>query len=199
MAEAVQELYPGTQVTIGPVIENGFYYDFARDEPFTPEDLPKIEAKMREIVARDSPFTCEVMDRKQAKKLFADKGEIFKLELIDAIPEGEEIKIYSQGEWLDLCRGPHMTSTGKLGKGFKLLEDRRRLLARRFEQRRMLQRIYGTAWATRRSSRPISTGSKRPRSATIAASAGRWICSTSRKRRRARCSGTPRAGRCSRR
>ena len=122
MAEAVQELYPGTQVTIGPVIENGFYYDFARDEPFTPDDLPKIEAKMREIIARDAPFSCEVVDRKAAKKLFADKGEIFKLELIDAIPEGDEIKIYSQREWLDLCRGPHMTSTGKVGKGFKLLK-----------------------------------------------------------------------------
>ena len=86
MAEAVQELYPGTQVTIGPVIENGFYYDFARDEPFTPEDLPVIEAKMREIVARDSPFSCEVIDRETAKRLFAGKGEMFKLELIDAIP-----------------------------------------------------------------------------------------------------------------
>src|SRR5688572_27135096 len=114
MAQAVQELYPGTQVTIGPVIENGFYYDFARDDPFTPDDLPKIEAKMREIVARDAPFTCEVMDRKQAKQLFAGKGETFKLELIDAIPEGDEIKIYSQHDWLDLCRGPHMTSTGKV-------------------------------------------------------------------------------------
>ncbi|HCL61947.1 MAG TPA: threonine--tRNA ligase, partial [Rhizobiales bacterium] len=105
MAEAVQELYPGTQVTIGPVIENGFYYDFARDEPFTPDDLPVIEAKMAEIIARDSPFTCEVVDRKAAKKLFADKGETFKLELIDAIPAGDEIRIYSQREWLDLCRG----------------------------------------------------------------------------------------------
>src|SRR5215467_15437193 len=122
MAEAVQELYPGTQVTIGPVIENGFYYDFARDEPFTPEDLPKIESKMREIVARDRPFTCEVVDRKKAKELFKKKGESFKVELIDAIPDGEEIKLYLQGGWLDLCRGPHMTSTGKVGKGFKLLK-----------------------------------------------------------------------------
>jgi threonyl-tRNA synthetase len=112
MAEAVQELYPGTQVTIGPVIENGFYYDFARKEPFTPDDLPRIEAKMAEIVARDRPFTCEVVDRNKAKALFKKKGETFKLELIDAIPEGEDVKLYSQGEWLDLCRGPHMTSTG---------------------------------------------------------------------------------------
>ncbi len=147
MAQAVQELYPGTQVTIGPVIENGFYYDFARDEPFTPDDLPKIEAKMREIIARDAPFTCEVIDRKQAKKLFADKGETFKLELIDAIPEGDEIKIYSQREWLDLCRGPHMTSTGKVGKGFKLLKIAGAYW-RGDSNNPMLQRIYGTAWAS---------------------------------------------------
>ncbi|MGB8710072.1 MAG: threonine--tRNA ligase [Methyloceanibacter sp.] len=147
MAEAVQELYPGTQVTIGPVIENGFYYDFARPEPFTPEDLPVIEAKMREIVARDSPFTCEVMDRAEAKKLFANMGEKFKLELIDAIPEGEEIKIYSQREWLDLCRGPHMTSTGKVGKGFKLLKIAGAYW-RGDSNNPMLQRIYGTAWAS---------------------------------------------------
>jgi threonyl-tRNA synthetase len=147
MAEAVQELYPGTQVTIGPVIENGFYYDFARDEPFTPEDLPVIESKMREIIARDSPFTCEVMDRAKAKKLCADKGEIFKLELIDAIPEGDEIRIYSQREWLDLCRGPHMTSTGKVGKGFKLLKIAGAYW-RGDSNNPMLQRIYGTAWAS---------------------------------------------------
>jgi threonyl-tRNA synthetase len=147
MAEAVQELYPGTQVTIGPVIENGFYYDFARDEAFTPEDLPVIEAKMREIVARDSPFSCEVVDRETAKRLFADKGEMFKLELIDAIPEGDEIKIYSQREWLDLCRGPHMTSTGKVGKGFKLLKIAGAYW-RGDSTRPMLQRIYGTAWAS---------------------------------------------------
>ena len=147
MAEAVQELYPGTQVTIGPVIDDGFYYDFARDEAFTPEDLPAIEAKMREIIARDSPFTCEVMDRAKAKKLFADKGEIFKLELIDVIPEGDEIRIYSQREWLDLCRGPHMTSTGKVGKGFKLLKIAGAYW-RGDSNNPMLQRIYGTAWAS---------------------------------------------------
>jgi threonyl-tRNA synthetase len=129
------------------VIENGFYYDFARPEPFTPEDLPVIEAKMREIVARDSPFTCEVMDRAEAKKLFAKMGEKFKLELIDAIPEGEEIKVYSQAEWLDLCRGPHMTSTGKVGKGFKLLKIAGAYW-RGDSNNPMLQRIYGTAWAS---------------------------------------------------
>ena len=147
MAEAVQELYPGTQVTIGPVIENGFYYDFAKSEPFTPDDLPVIEAKMPEIIARDSPFACEVVDRKKAKKLFADKGETFKLELIDAIPEGEDVRLYSQGEWLDLCRGPHMTSTGKVGKGFKLLKIAGAYW-RGDSNNPMLQRIYGTAWAS---------------------------------------------------
>src|SRR6478735_8542630 len=103
MAEAVQELYPGTQVTIGPVIENGFYYDFARDEPFTPEDFPKIEAKMRELIARDAPFTKEVWKRDDIRALFAEKGEAYKVELVDAIPKGEEVKLYAQGDWLDLC------------------------------------------------------------------------------------------------
>jgi threonyl-tRNA synthetase len=147
MAQAVQELYPGTQVTIGPVIENGFYYDFARDEPFTPDDLPVIEAKMREIIARDAPFACEVVDRNKAEALFAEKGETFKLELIDGIPEGEDVKLYSQGQWLDLCRGPHMTSTGKVGKGFKLLKIAGAYW-RGDSNNPMLQRIYGTAWAS---------------------------------------------------
>ncbi|HEY8277054.1 MAG TPA: threonine--tRNA ligase [Methyloceanibacter sp.] len=147
MAQAVQELYPGTQVTIGPVIENGFYYDFARAEPFTPDDLPKIEAKMHEIVSRDKPFTCEVVDRDQAKALFKKKGEEFKVELIDAIPKGEEVKLYSQGDWLDLCRGPHMNSVGKVGKGFKLLKIAGAYW-RGDSNRPMLQRIYGTAWAS---------------------------------------------------
>src|SRR5690606_4189261 len=114
MAEAVQELYPGTQVTIGPVIENGFYYDFARNEPFTPEDLPRIEKKMWEIIDRNERFTKEVWPREKAKKVFAEKGESYKVELVDAIPEGEDVKIYRQGEWFDLCRGPHMVSTGQI-------------------------------------------------------------------------------------
>src|SRR5689334_23317183 len=108
LAEAVQELWPGTQVTIGPVIENGFYYDFARNEPFTPDDFPAIEKKMREIIARNNHFTKEVWPREKARKFFRDKGEAYKVELVDAIPEDQEIKIYSQGEWSDLCRGPHM-------------------------------------------------------------------------------------------
>ena len=147
MAEAVQELYPGTQVTIGPVIENGFYYDFARDDPFTPEDLPKIEAKMREIIQRDSPFSYDLMERETAKKMFGEMGEDYKVELIDAIPEGDDIKIYSQREWFDLCRGPHMTSTGKIGKAFKL-QKIAGAYWRGDSNNSMLQRIYGTAWAT---------------------------------------------------
>src|SRR5215470_11443114 len=122
LAEAVQILWPGTQVTIGPVIENGFYYDFFRNEPFTPEDLPTIEKKMREIIAKDKPFTKEVWSREQAKQVFRDKGEMFKVELVDAIPGNEPIKIYKQGDWFDLCRGPHMTSTGKVGNAFKLMK-----------------------------------------------------------------------------
>src|SRR5262249_40751958 len=121
MAEAVQDLYPGTQVTIGPVIENGFYYDFYREESFTPGDLTKSEDRMRAIIAADKPFTKEVWSRGKAQDYFAAKGEGFKVELVDAIPEGEDVKIYRQGEWLDLCRGPHMTSTGKIGKAFKLM------------------------------------------------------------------------------
>ena len=116
LAEAVQELWPGTQVTIGPVIENGFYYDFARNEPFTPEDLPVIEKKMAEIIARNKPFTKEVWSRDKAKKVFAEKGESYKVELIDAIPEDQDVKIYAQGDWFDLCRGPHMVSTGQIGR-----------------------------------------------------------------------------------
>jgi threonyl-tRNA synthetase len=146
LAEAVQSLWPGTQVTIGPVIENGFYYDFFRNEPFTPEDFPAIEKKMREIVARDKPFTKEAWSRDETKKVFRDKGELFKVELVDAIPEGEQIKIYKQGEWFDLCRGPHMTSTGKIGDAFKLMKVAGAYW-RGDARNPMLTRIYGTAFA----------------------------------------------------
>lgn len=146
MAEAVQELYPGTQVTIGPVIENGFYYDFARNEPFTPEDLPRIEKKMREIIARNKPFTKEVWSRDKARKTFADMGEAYKVELVDAIPEGDDLKIYSQGDWFDLCRGPHMASTGQIGNAFKLMKVAGAYW-RGDANNPMLTRIYGTAWA----------------------------------------------------
>ncbi|ODR98555.1 threonine--tRNA ligase [Methyloceanibacter methanicus] len=146
MAEAVQALYPETQVTIGPVIENGFYYDFARETSFTPEDLPVIEKKMAEIVASNHPFTVEVWSRDKARKVFAEKGEHFKVELVDAIPEGEDVKIYHQGDWFDLCRGPHMDKTGRIGKGFKLLKIAGAYW-RGDSNNPMLQRIYGTAWA----------------------------------------------------
>jgi threonyl-tRNA synthetase len=146
LAEAVQELWPGTQVTIGPVIENGFYYDFFRNEPFTPDDLPVIEKKMREIIARDKPFTKDVWSREEAKKVFRDKGEMFKVELVDAIPEDQQIKIYRQGEWFDLCRGPHMTSTGKVGGAIKLMKVAGAYW-RGDSNREMLSRIYGTAFA----------------------------------------------------
>ncbi len=147
MAEAVQSLWPGTQVTIGPVIENGFFYDFAKAEPFHPDDLAKIEAKMHEIIKRDAPFTKEFWSREKAKQFFKDKGELFKIELVDAIPAGEDLKIYKQGEWLDLCRGPHMTSTGQIGKAFKLTRFAGSYW-RGDAQGAKLQRIYGTAWAT---------------------------------------------------
>ncbi|MEZ5907469.1 MAG: threonine--tRNA ligase [Hyphomicrobiaceae bacterium] len=147
MAEAVQGLWPGTQVTIGPVIENGFYYDFARDEPFHPEELALIEARMHEIIARNAPFTKELWSREQAKAYFREKGETYKIELVDAIPEGEDLKIYKQGAWLDLCRGPHMTSTGQIGKGFKLTKVAGAYW-RGDSRNPMLQRIYGTAWAS---------------------------------------------------
>ena len=146
MAQAVQELYPGTQVTIGPAIEDGFYYDFAREEPFTPEDLEKIEQRMQEIVKRDLPIQREVLDREEAKKVFDELGEKYKVEIIDdIIPEGEEVSIYRQGEWFDVCRGPHLPSTGKLGKGFKLMKVAGAYW-RGDSRNEMLQRIYGTAW-----------------------------------------------------
>jgi len=147
MAEAVQALYPDTQVTIGPVIENGFYYDFAREESFTPEDLPVIEKKMAEIIASNHPFTVEIWSRDKARKVFAEKGENFKVELVDAIPEGEDVKVYHQGDWFDLCRGPHMDTTGRIGKGFKLLKIAGAYW-RGDSNNPMLQRIYGTAWAS---------------------------------------------------
>jgi threonyl-tRNA synthetase len=146
MAEAVQSLWPGTQVTIGPVIENGFYYDFARNQPFTLEDLPAIEKKMKEIVARDRPFTKEIWSRERAKKTFRDMGENFKVELVDAIPADQQIKIYKQGDWFDLCRGPHMTSTGKVGNAFKLMKVAGAYW-RGDSKNPMLTRIYGTAFA----------------------------------------------------
>ncbi|MDJ0834510.1 MAG: threonine--tRNA ligase, partial [Gammaproteobacteria bacterium] len=146
MAQAVQELYPGTQVTIGPAIEDGFYYDFAREEAFTPDDLVKIEQRMHEIVKRDLPIQREVLEREEAKKVFAELGEDYKVEIIDdIIPAGEEVSIYRQGDWFDVCRGPHLPSTSKLGKGFKLMKVAGAYW-RGDSSNEMLQRIYGTAW-----------------------------------------------------
>ncbi|HCS22594.1 MAG TPA: threonine--tRNA ligase [Alphaproteobacteria bacterium] len=145
MAEAVQELFPGTQVTIGPAIDNGFYYDFARAEPFTTDDFPKIEAKMREIVARNENFTREVWARDEAMKHFEGIGEKYKAELIRDLPESEEISIYRQGKWYDLCRGPHLPSTGHVGTAFKLMKVAGAYW-RGDAKNAQLQRIYGTAW-----------------------------------------------------
>jgi threonyl-tRNA synthetase len=145
-AEAVQELWPGTQVTIGPVIENGWFYDFAKAEPFVPDDLPNIEKKMHEIIARNAAFRKEVWTRDQAKTHFKAKGEAFKVELVDAIPAGEDVKIYSQGQWLDLCRGPHMPSTGAIGKAFKIMRSSGSYW-RGDAKGAQLQRIYGVAFA----------------------------------------------------
>jgi threonyl-tRNA synthetase len=146
LAEAVQLLHPGTQVTIGPVIENGFFYDFYRETPFTPEDFPQIEAKMREIIAKDAPFTKQVWTRDKAKSFFEKKGEAFKVELVDTIPAGESLKMYAQGDWIDLCRGPHMTSTGKIGNAFKLTKVAGAYW-RGDSKNPMLTRIYATAFA----------------------------------------------------
>ncbi|ABM44590.1 threonine--tRNA ligase [Bartonella bacilliformis] len=146
LAEAVQELFPETQVTIGPVIENGFYYDFARQQPFTLEDLNTIEKKMREIIQRNKFFKKEIWSREKAKKIFSDKGELYKVELIDAIPEDQDLKIYYQGDWFDLCRGPHVPSTGQIGNAFKLMKVAGAYW-RGDANNPMLTRIYGTAFS----------------------------------------------------
>ena len=149
LAMAVQEIFPGTQVTIGPVIDNGFYYDFARKEPFTQDDLDKIEKRMKEIVDRDEETRREVWERNKAADHFKKKGEIYKSEIIESIPEGEEISLYFHGKWHDLCRGPHLSSTGKIGKHFKLMKVSGAYW-RGDSNNEMLQRIYGTAWPSRK-------------------------------------------------
>ncbi|MDA9065212.1 threonine--tRNA ligase [Candidatus Pelagibacter sp.] len=148
-AMAVQELFPGTQVTIGPIIENGFYYDFSRKEPFTEDDLNKIENKMKEIVDRDVPTTREVWKRDKAISHFKEKGELYKAEIIESIPQGEDVSIYFHGDWHDLCRGPHLSSTGKIGKYFKLTKVSGAYW-RGDSNNEMLQRIYGTSWASQK-------------------------------------------------
>lgn len=147
MAEAVKELFSETQVTIGPVIENGFYYDFARDTSFSDGDLEAIEKRMREIVERDEIISKEVWERDKAISFFREKGEIYKAEIIADLPDTEVITLYRQGAFIDLCRGPHLPSTGKLGKAFKLLKVSGSYW-RGDANNASLQRIYGTAWAT---------------------------------------------------
>ena len=149
LAMAVQELFPGTQITIGPVIEDGFYYDFARKEPFTSDDLDKIEKKMKEIVDRDEKTYREVWKRNDSIEHFKNKGEIYKAEIIKSIPEDEEVSIYFHGKWHDLCRGPHLTSTGKIGKYFKLMKVSGAYW-KGDSNNEMLQRIYGTSWSSQK-------------------------------------------------
>ena len=149
MAMAVQQLYPGTQVTIGPVIENGFYYDFARDEPFSDSDLTKIEKKMHEIISQDPKTTREVWNRNKAIKHFKNIGEHYKADIIESIPKNEEISVYYHGSWHDLCRGPHLPSLGKIGKAFKLMKVAGAYW-RGDSKNKMLQRIYGTCWKTKK-------------------------------------------------
>ncbi|MGA9868944.1 MAG: threonine--tRNA ligase, partial [Acetobacteraceae bacterium] len=145
LAEAVQGLFPGTQVTIGPPIQDGFYYDFARNQPFTPEDFAAIEARMREIIARGAPFRRQEIDRDEAIAFFEAKGEKYKAELIRDLPETETISLYSQGDWIDLCRGPHMRTTADVGGAFKLMKVAGAYW-RGDHRNAMLSRIYGTAW-----------------------------------------------------
>ncbi|MGH7061981.1 MAG: threonine--tRNA ligase, partial [Stellaceae bacterium] len=149
MAEAVKELYPETQVTFGPATETGFYYDFARDAPFTPEDLQKIEERMREIVRRDEPVSREVWERDKAVQFFSGIGERYKAEYIGEIAAGEEISLYRQGKFVDLCLGPHLPSTGRLGQAFKLMSVAGAYW-RGNAKNAQLQRIHGTAWATQK-------------------------------------------------
>jgi threonyl-tRNA synthetase len=163
------------------VIDNGFYYDFFRNEPFTPDDFAAIEKKMREIIAKDQPFTKDVWDREKTKQVFRDKGENFKVELVDAIPGNEPIKIYYQGDWFDLCRGPHMTSTGKVGNAFKLMKVAGAYW-RGDSNNPMLTASTALPSPSRKSLTPTSSSLRKPRSATIAASAAKWTCSISGRR-----------------
>ena len=149
MAEAVKELYPKTQVTIGPAIDDGFYYDFSRKDPFTPDDLKDIEKRMHEIIKRDEKIVREVWDRDKAVSFFKKQGEKYKAEIISEIPKDEEITLYRQGDFIDLCRGPHFPSTARVGSFFKLMKISGAYWKGDSENE-MLQRIYGTAWFTKK-------------------------------------------------
>ena len=193
LAQAVKQLFPEAQVTIGPVIEDGFFYDFAYSRPFTTEDLAAIEARMTELAKADLPVKRRELPRDEAVQHFLAQGEKYKAEIIASIPAGEPIGLYGQGDWEDLCRGPHVPSTGKL-EAFKLMKVAGAYW-RGDSRNEMLQRIYGTAWINAEAAgRLPASRSKKPRSATIARSAASWTCSTCRKKPRARCSGIPRAG-----
>ena len=194
LAYAVKELFPDAQVTIGPVIENGFFYDFSYKRPFTPDDLTAIEKKMVELANKDEPVTRRVLPRDEAIEYFKGMGELYKAEIIGSIPAGEDVSLYREGAFEDLCRGPHVPSTGKL-KHFKLMK-----LAGAYwrgdHRNEMLQRVYGTAWATKDELQQHLTMLEEAESATTASWAASWTCSTSTNIRPAPCFGTPRAGRC---
>ena len=179
LAQAVQELFPGAQVTIGPVIDDGFYYDFSYERGFTPEDLERIEKRMKELAKADLPVSRESVARDDAVEFFRSIGEHYKAEIIAGIPEDEAITLYGQGEWKDLCRGPHVPSTGHL-KAFKLTRTAGAYW-RGDSSNEQLRRIYGTAWPIRSRSRPISGAWKKRQNATIGASAPIWTCSASRR------------------
>jgi threonyl-tRNA synthetase len=196
LAYAVKELFPEAQVTIGPEIENGFYYDFAYKRPFTPEDLTAIEKKMSELAKKDIPVERYELPRDEAVAYFKSIGEAYKAEIIESIPADQVLSLYREGEFTDLCRGPHVPSTGKL-KVFKLMKVAGAYW-RGDSKNEMLQRIYGTAWAKKEDLKPTSTCWKRRKSATTASWVCSWTCSTCRMKRRAWCSGTPRAGSCGR-
>lgn len=183
MAQAVKELYPDAQVTIGPAIENGFYYDFSYKRPFTPEDLTAIEKRMDELAAKNIPIVRKEMKREDAIKFFLGLGEKYKAELIEAIPEGETISLYEQGDFVDLCRGPHVPSTGKL-KVHKLMKVAGAYW-RGDSKNEMLQRIYGTAWLKKDDLKAYLTMLEEAESVTTVAWARNWIFSTCRKKRRA--------------
>jgi threonyl-tRNA synthetase len=191
LAEAVQELWPGTQVTIGPVIENGFYYDFARNEPFTPEDLPRSKRRCGDHRAQQTVHQGGLVAR-QGQAGLPTRARPTRSSWSMPFPADQDLKIYYQGDWFDLCRGPHMASTGQIGNAFKLMKVAGAYW-RGDSNNPMLTRIYGTAWASRRA-RPVPAQLEEAEKRDHRRSAARWTCSISRKRARASCSGTPRAG-----
>ncbi len=196
LAYAVKELFPEAQVTIGPVIENGFYYDFAYKRPFTPEDLAAIEKRMGELAAKNEPVVRRVLPRDEAVAYFKGLGEHYKAEIIASIPADQAVSLYREGNFEDLCRGPHVPSTGKL-KHFKLMKVAGAYW-RGDQANEQLQRIYGTAWPSKEALAAYLTMLEEAEKRDTADWAANWACSTWTSTARARCSGTPRAGRCGR-